>query len=122
LFKLAIPVLRVSSARQAEEFYCQRLGFRRTFAYRLDDTVSDPCFLGLIRGGVKLHVSSFSGDGVFGSVAAFLVEDVDALYAEFVARGVAISLAPTDQTWGNREMYLDDPDGNKLRFIRESPS
>jgi hypothetical protein len=23
-----------------------------------------------------------------------------------------------DQTWGNREMYLEDPDGNKLRFIR----
>jgi uncharacterized glyoxalase superfamily protein PhnB len=54
-----------------------------------------------------------------GSTAAFLVEDVDALHAEFIARGVVISLAPTDQTWGNREMYLDDPDGNKLRFIRE---
>jgi catechol 2,3-dioxygenase-like lactoylglutathione lyase family enzyme len=34
-----------------------------------------------------------------------------------VGRGVPIELPPTDQTWGNREMYVNDPDGNSLRFI-----
>jgi uncharacterized glyoxalase superfamily protein PhnB len=122
MLKVAIPVLHVSNSEQAEEFYCKRLGFQRTFAYRIEEEKADPCYLGLVRDGVKLHVSSFSGDGVSGGIASFLVDDVDALHAEFVEAGVRISLEPTNQTWGNREMYLEDPEGNKIRFIREDDS
>ena len=28
-------------------------------------------------------------------------------------------MPPTTQTWGNREMYVRDPDNNKLAFIQE---
>jgi catechol 2,3-dioxygenase-like lactoylglutathione lyase family enzyme len=66
---------------------------------------------------VRVGVSSFPGDGVSGGVANFVVDDVDALHAELVSRGIAIALAPTDQTWGNREMYVRDADGNTLRFL-----
>jgi catechol 2,3-dioxygenase-like lactoylglutathione lyase family enzyme len=117
VFKLAIPVLHVSSAAAAEEFYCGRLGFCRDFAYRLDDARADPCYMGLTRDGVELHVSSFSGDAVAGGAVFLLVEDVDALHAELVAKGVAIRLPPTDQSWGNREMYVNDLDGNSIRFV-----
>ena len=119
MLKLAIPLLHVSKSAEAEDFYCNRLGFRRRFAYRSDETKPDPCFLGLSRDGVWLHVSSFSGDGVSGGVAGILVDDVDALHAELVAKNVAIDLPPTDQTWGTREMYVKDADGNSIRFIRE---
>ena len=26
---------------------------------------------------------------------------------------------PIDQSWGTREFYVDDPDGNTLRFIEQ---
>ena len=119
MFKLAIPVLHVSSSAVAKEFYCNGLGFSPQFAYRVDEAKPDPCYMGLTRDGVWLHVSSFSGDGVSGGVVFLLVEDVDALHTELVAKGVPIDLKPTDQTWGNREMYVKDPDGNSIRFIRE---
>ena len=122
MFKLAVPVLRVSSSRRAEEFYCRCLGLHRAFAYRPHAEKPDPCFLGLVRDGVKLHVSSFSGDGVSGAFAVFVVEEMEALQTEFVRKGVAISLDPTDQTWGNREMYLEDPDGDKLRCVNRTPA
>ena len=48
-----------------------------------------------------------------------MAEDVDALHAELVAKDVRIDMGPVDQTWGSREMYVKDPDGNCLRFIRE---
>ena len=118
MFKLAIPVLHVSSSAAAEEFYCDRLGFHRDFAYRVDDTRADPCYMGLTRDLAELHVSSFSGDAVAGGVVFLLVEDVDALHAELVAKGVSIRLPPTDQSWGNREMYVNDPDGNGIRFVQ----
>ncbi len=118
MFKLAIPVLHVSSAAAAQEFYCDRLGFRQEFTYRIDEPNPDPCYMGLTRDGVELHVSSFSGDGVAGGVVFLLVDDVDALHAELVAKGVPIDLAPTNQSWGNREMYVKDADGNSIRFVR----
>ncbi len=117
MFKLAIPVLHVRSSAPAEEFYCQRLGFRREFAYRVDESKEDPCYMGLVRDTARLHVSSFSGDGVCGGVVRFEVEDVNALHAELVAKGVRIDTRPVDQTWGTREMYVKDMDGNSVRFI-----
>lgn len=119
MFKLAIPVLHVKSSAAAEEFYCNRLGFRRHFAYRVDENKPDPCYMGLARDDAWLHLSSFSGDGISGSVVYLLVDDVDGLHEELRRKGVRIDLEPTDQTWGNREMYVKDSDGNSIRFVRD---
>ncbi len=96
MFKLAIPLLHVSKSAAAEKFYCTRLGFRREFAHRLDDANPDPCYMGNL-----------------------IVEDVDALHAELLAKGVRIDTGPVDQTWGTREMYVRDADGNSIRFIEQ---
>jgi len=114
---VGIPLLHVTSSKDAEDFYCAKLGFTQEWAYRPAAPADNPAYLGLRRDGVPLHISSFSGDGVAGGVASFHVRDVDALFAEFTARGAAIELEPYDQTWGNREMYINDPDGNSLRFV-----
>jgi catechol 2,3-dioxygenase-like lactoylglutathione lyase family enzyme len=119
MFKSAIPVLRVSSSAAAEAFYSDRLGFNLQFATPADRNRPDPCYMGFTRDDALIHVSSFPGDGVTGGVVFLLVEDVDRLYAEFLAKGVPIDMTPTDQTWGNREMYVRDPDGNCIRFVHE---
>src|SRR5262252_8230896 len=119
MFKFAIPVLHVSSSVAATEFYCGRLGFSEDFAYRPFGG-SDPCYMGLTRDDVSLHVSSFSGDGVAGGVVFLVVQDVDELFKELKDKGVKIDLEPTDQSWGNREMYIHDPDGNSIRFVHDS--
>ena len=119
LLAFAIPVLHVRSSTAAEEFYCGHLGFRREFAYRAAETEPDPCYMGVTRDGVRLHLSSFPGDGVSGGVVYLAVEDVDVLHAELVAKGVAIDTGPVEQTWGNREMYVKDPDLNSIRFVQE---
>ena len=117
MFQTAIPVLHVTSSRAAEDFYCRLLGFQKEFEYRIDEAKADPCYMGLRREKAWIHLSSFSGDGVAGGVVFQLVDDVDVLYHEFVNKGIAIELPPTDQTWGNREMYINDPDGNSIRFV-----
>ena len=117
MLKLAIPLLHVSSSAAAKDFYCGRLGFRCEFEHRPEGIVADPCYMGLTRDGVWLHVSSFSGDGVAGGVVNLIVDDVDAMHTEFVGKRVNIALGPVDQTWGTREMYVRDPDGNTVRFI-----
>ena len=115
---VAVPLLHVASSTAAEAFYCRKLGFDLEWDYRPGAPAADPGYLGLRRDGVALHVSSFSGDGVAGGVASLFVRDVDALFAEFTDRQVVIHLPPCDQSWGNREMYVRDADGNSLRFIQ----
>src|ERR1700748_744108 len=115
----AIPVIRVTHPVAAAAFYCDKLGFRQVFAYRPDSSREDPCYMGLSRESVLIHVSSFEANGPTGTSAAFIVDDVDALHTEFLSRDVPIHMPPTDQTWGNREMYVRDPDDNRLAFIKE---
>ena len=117
MLKPAIPIVHVNDSTAAEAFYCGRLGFEKQFTYRPSSSVN-PCYMGVQRDGAVLHLSSFSGDSVAGAAIYVPVGDVDSLHAEFVAKGIEIALAPTDQDWGNREMYLHDPDGNSIRFAQ----
>ena len=112
----AIPVIAVSSSAKAEDYYCRILGFQKVFAHRPDPAKPDPCYLGVARDGVTLHLESFRRERA-GKTSAFLwVSDVDQLYQEISTRGANTQMAPTHQTWGNRETHIRDQDGNALCF------
>jgi catechol 2,3-dioxygenase-like lactoylglutathione lyase family enzyme len=120
MLESAMPLLHVSNAQAAQEFYA-RLGFRIEYAHGPHVSTAcphaDPCYMGLSRDGVWIILSSFPGDGVAGGVVNFHLDDVDALYGEFVAAQIPVDVSPVDQTWGTREMYVRDLDRNCLRFI-----
>lgn len=117
----AIPVIAVTDSARAEDYYCRVLGFQKMSAYRPDPSKSDPCYLGVARDGVWLHLQSFKRERA-GMTDAFLwVADVDLLHAEVSARGAVVQLPPTDQTWGTRETGIRDPDGNVLVFSTKPP-
>jgi catechol 2,3-dioxygenase-like lactoylglutathione lyase family enzyme len=116
MIRQAIPVLHITNADASEAFYCGLLGFQREFHVPASETIRDPCYLGISRDGAVLHLSSHAGDGVVGGVAYLVCDDVDALHAEFVSKNVRIHIAPVDQTWGVRELYVHDPDRNSVRF------
>ena len=120
-----VPTVRCKSLKHAIAFYTQVLDFDRPSEGPGISDQSDPGFCILYREGEELHLSSHSGDGQFGQAIAILVPEVDALFAGFLKRGLDTSAkpnspvhqGPTDQTWGTREFYVDDPSGNTLRFI-----
>ena len=43
MLKSAIPLLHVSNSAAAEQFFCDRLGFRLEFAHRGNSP--DPCYI-----------------------------------------------------------------------------
>ena len=49
---------------------------------------------------------------------SFEVQDVDRVYAEAKAKGVAFNNEPADQSWGARMVSLRDPDGNNLYLLK----
>ena len=115
----AIPVLHVADSEAAKDFYCGSLGFEPRSCYRPHEDRLDPCYLTLYRDGAWVHLSSFRDDSVPGAAVYLLVESVDDIYEELRGKGVDTAMEPTDQSWGNREMYIRDPDGNSIRFIEE---
>ena len=46
------------------------------------------------------------------------VEDVDAVHADLVAKGVEFVRVPVDRAWGMRTAHFRDPDGNVWEIAR----
>lgn len=119
---MIVPTVRCRNLRRSLAFYTQVLDFRRTDDFGEPE---DEGFAILSRAGDLLFLSTGSGDGEFGQAVVVMVEDVDALFDKFLSRGLVrpntegpVHQGPTDQTWGTREFYVDDPDGNTLRFTQ----
>ena len=104
MINLATPLLHVSDPISADAFYCRQLGFEKTFTYSPFGTPG-PCYFGIIRDGVRVHLPSFPGDGIAGNAFVLIVDNVDMLHREFVLKGVKIDLEPTDQSCGNTDVY-----------------
>jgi catechol 2,3-dioxygenase-like lactoylglutathione lyase family enzyme len=109
-----VPILKVSDIKAAVDFYCTGLGFTKDFEYSA--SAVGPHYVGLSFDGNQLHLSTFPGDSVKGTATYCYVDDIDALHAGFLSRGLTTLMDPTNQGWGMREVYLHDPDGNTLRF------
>ena len=119
---MIIPTVRCRNLRQSLAFYTHVLDF-----HRVDDggEPQDDGFAMLSRAGDLLILSTGSGDGEFGQAIVVMTEDVDRLFQKFLSRGLVrpdkegpVHQGPTDQSWGTREFYVDDPDGNTLRFTQ----
>jgi len=75
-----------------------------------------------------IFLSSHRGDGEFRQAIVVLTDDADGLFGKFRSGGLKtpgnpeapqlVHEGPIDQTWGTREFYVDDPDGNTLRFTQ----
>jgi catechol 2,3-dioxygenase-like lactoylglutathione lyase family enzyme len=108
------PQLRITNWERTRAFYADGLGFEVDWEHRFEPGL--PVFAQLTRDGLSLFLSEHAGDCKVGGAAYFVVEDVDALFEQFRARGIRPDEAPADTPWHTREMTLLDPDGNRLRF------
>ena len=117
-----VPTVRCKRVAPAIDFYTNVLDFDCVEA---EEASSDPSFAVLSRDGELLFLSSHAGDGEFGQAIAILVENVDELFLKFRSRGLQtpgnanspVHEGPLNQSWGTREFYVNDPDGNTIRFI-----
>jgi uncharacterized glyoxalase superfamily protein PhnB len=116
-----IPTFIVRDMAEAILFHTEVLDFQVAIVMNQDA----PFYAILTRGADELHLSLQSGRGPCGHCSAIIVcEDVDALFAKFRARGLTVPVrpdspvheGPLDQTWGTREVYIDDPSGNTLCY------
>ena len=96
--------------QRAVTFYVDQLGFQNA-QWGTNE------FTSVTRDTAGIYLSR-QGQGRGGAWVWLGVEDVEALHAEYKARGVTISQPPTEYPWA-LEMRIEDPDGNVLRIGSE---
>ena len=116
-----IPHFYVENMAAALAFYTGVLDFELGPGETSEDWV-----ISLVRDEAELMLTRLQGDQVPGANCYVLVDDVDALFAAWARRGLdqshriesPVHLSPVDQSWGTREYYVTDPDGNTLRIVQ----
>ena len=118
----ATPQLFVTDLPATCDFFTAKLGFAVDFTY------GEPPFYGqVVRDGVQLALRQVDrlvmaaiatalqaeADMLAASIA---VDDVERLFQEFTAAGVAFHQALRTEPWGARTFIVRDPDGNLLLF------
>jgi catechol 2,3-dioxygenase-like lactoylglutathione lyase family enzyme len=114
VFEETIPYLRVSDARAAAKWY-RRLGFQKEWEHQFG--ADFPVTISVARDGrpgTRVFLSEHTGDAPADSLIYLRVGDVDAVAVEFDAE-------IRDSGWA-REVWLTDPDGNRVRVGTPTPA
>ncbi len=125
MIKAVHPVLMARDVPTSVAFF-QRLGFTLVFT----DSPTSPRYAVVARDSCELHLQWQDASQWEGPrdrpTYRFLVADVDHLFQEFQASGVAPDssvptspwVSPGNTPWGTREFHIKDPAGNGLQFYR----
>lgn len=103
--------------RSSLGFYTGILGFE----IKYPGTTDDEPVITIKNGEAEIMLSVMDGSI---STVYVNIDNPDELFATFISRGLDTSRkkkspvhqGPLDQTWGMREFYVTDADGNTLRF------
>ncbi|MES2391343.1 MAG: VOC family protein [Acidobacteriota bacterium] len=120
----AVPVLYSSNIHRSLAFYTEVLDFNLRYPDHRDLSLTNGV-LDLIRDNAILQLCKHMGSNPTPSSVNLELEtpqQVDDLWTLYTSRGLnqshrtesPVHLAPLDQTWGTREVYLTDPDNNTL--------
>jgi predicted lactoylglutathione lyase len=103
------PILRVQDLEASRRYYVQALGFS------LDWDAGEMISVSRDRQSIMLCERDQGPPGVWLWIG---VDDADALFAEFSAKGARIRSPPQNFSWAY-EFQIEDPDGHVLRFGSE---
>jgi uncharacterized glyoxalase superfamily protein PhnB len=116
------PYFIVADVVATADYYRDQLGFQYERFYG-----EPPAFCMVHRGGIIIMLSRIEGAASMNPNrltdphgeawdAYVWVEDADALYEEFKAKGVTIARPICDQPYGNRDFDIEDCNGYRLCF------
>jgi len=113
----AAPQFLVDDLERSVAFYRDRLGFEADFVY-------DDFYASVSRDGVPIHLKhadKLEAERTLRKAEEHLdayvsVEDVRGLHTELEQRGTRISKPLEERPWGERDFYVEDPDGYILCF------
>jgi catechol 2,3-dioxygenase-like lactoylglutathione lyase family enzyme len=122
------PILNVSDIAQSFDWF-EKFGWKKEWDWGEPPTFgavgSGKCGIFLCqnaqggRGRSALPTTKLAGDsGDMGVWMSIWVADVDAIHRHCLEQGLEVSMPPTDEPWGVREMHVRHPDGHIFRVTQ----
>jgi hypothetical protein len=118
----ALPVLRVASREAARAFYVDVLGFE--WDWGSEEGEGGRAFYGQVsRDDLQMHLTTDTlGSGPAAADVYFRMTGIDAFYRELQSKlDPAQQLEIHDTFYDARELAIEDPFGNVLRFVELNP-
>ena len=122
-FREAFPIVYARDPAQSVQFYRDLFGFEVVYRWPPEGELDfaflrlDPLGIGVVSREAPERLLGLGP--VTGSPPRFelciYADDVDRAAAELAAAGARILVPPADQPWGERLLYVEDPDGNPIQ-------
>ena len=107
-------VLAVKDLKVETDYYIDKLGFDRDFTAPGWEFLSFGEFKVMLGECADEMTAGETGDHSW--FAHALVENVDEVYEEFIARGASILSPIANKPWGIRDFTVVTPDGHRIVF------
>lgn len=119
-FGAITPIFRMFDEDKARAFYVDYLGFRIAFEHRF--SADAPLYMGLRLGSAELHLSEHHGDATPGARVRIETQDLAGYWRDLDQKKYRFAKPgpPQAQSWGEADMTIADPFGNKVTFFERS--
>jgi lactoylglutathione lyase len=120
---LAHVAIKVTDLDRSLDFYINRLGFPEMLRLNKDDgstwlvylRITDDQFLEVFPGAENDRAPGWDANGM--NHMCLAVEDIDAVVQRIEAAGIALLLPLKLAVDGNRQAWIEDPDGNRIELM-----
>ena len=106
----AVPNIRSDHAAETRDFFVELLGFKVAMDLGWVVTVASPT-------NASAQVTIISNDDPAAPGISVEVDDVDAVHASAVERGLEITYPLHDEEWGVRRFMLREPSGTIVNVV-----
>lgn len=107
-----VPDLSSADPQRAAEFYTDVIGLRVVMDHGWIVGLGSPS-----HPNAQLQLMSRDESAAILPAVSIEVEDVDTVHAEAVRRGLRVVHPLTDEPWGVRRFFVQDPDGHVINVL-----
>ncbi len=119
--------IKVSDLDRSLDYYVNRLGFAEMLRLHKEDgsvwlvylRITDEQYLEVFPGAETDRAPGWNANGL--NHVCLTVDDLDPLLAQIEAAGLSLLLPLKTAIDGNRQAWLEDPDGNRIELMEMAP-
>ena len=119
--------IKVTDLDRSLDYYQKRLGFPEMLRLFNDDgttwlvylRITDEQYLEIFPGAENDRAPGWNANGV--NHICFTIDDLDATVARIEAAGIELLSPIKPGVDGNRQAWLEDPDGNRIELMEMAP-
>jgi lactoylglutathione lyase len=119
--------IKVTDLDRSLDYYINKLGFPEMLRLRKDDgsvwlvylRITDHQYLEVFPGAESDRAPGWNANGM--NHMCLTVDDIDAVLAQVDAAGLSLLLPLKTAVDGNRQAWLEDPDGNRIELMEMAP-